>query len=73
MRNIIAAMILSSAIVYPGSVKAAGEFFVDKSNQVMTKLEALKVLISDKGEAVFKCYEVELSPSLSVVKKKEKK
>lgn len=47
------------------------EYYVNASGKQMTKLEAGRSLMLNKGEAVWRCYQVQMSDKLTVVRKKK--
>lgn len=73
---LIAAAMLSTAVVWPQAIKASvskvAEIFVDQHKNEMSKREAFKKLITDDDATVYKCYQVELNDKGSIVKKKIK-
>lgn len=47
------------------------EYYIDSAGNKITKIEASKTLLMDKGARVWRCAEVEMSEKMTLVRKKK--
>lgn len=77
-RFIVLALVVSAFLVWPHrfiSVARASidtlEYYIDTAGNKLSKIQASRTLLMDKGARVWKCAEVEMSEKMTLVRKKK--